>query len=96
MTERNRSYNIIPMGVRKRGVGRPAQITTVLAKWIAEHGWDRDRLASKLEISRSSLDRLCRGVRRPGLELAVRIEKFTNGGVPISSWLKVKRQSESS
>lgn len=83
-------HNIIPMGAKTRRVGRPTMKLSLLGKWIAEKGWSRDLLAKKLgKIPRQSVDRLCRGDRRPGLVLALLIEKVTDGQVPVSSWAKV-------
>jgi transcriptional regulator with XRE-family HTH domain len=75
-------------------VGRPSGKLTLLGKWAAEKGWSREELAQKLGLERrQSVDRLCRGTRRPSLELALLIEKVTGGAVPVSSWSKVPAHS---
>lgn len=85
---------IIPMGTKKRRVGRPSKNLTIFGKWVAKYELNRDALAERLKTSRSNLDRLCRGARRPSLELCVRIEKLSAGAVPVSSWVNVHRERE--
>lgn len=41
----------------------------------------RDEAADKLGVNRTYLDMLCRGARRPGLALALTIEKVTGGAI---------------
>ena len=82
------------MGAKKARVGRPSKKLTMLGEWAAENGWSREQLAKRLGLERrQSVDRLCRGTRRPSLELAVLIEKVTDGAVPVSSWAKVPAHS---
>jgi len=86
---------LIPVGTNKRRVGRPSKNLTALGRWAAENGWSREKLAEKLGLeARQSVDRLCRGTRRPSLELAILIEKVTGGAVPVSSWAKVPAHSK--
>ena len=82
------------MARAKRRVGRPIKKRSKLGVWIEEQGWSRDQLAQKLGILRTSADRLCSGARRPSLELAVKIEKLTAGGVPASYWTRVPAHSK--
>lgn len=83
------------MGPKKRRVGRPAaKKLTPLGKWAVANGWSREQLADELKTPRQNVDRFCRGDRRPSLELCLRIEKLTGGEVPVSSWLKVRRQPD--
>src|SRR4051812_26759875 len=69
-----------------RGRGRPRVRETVLSRWLDRTRADRDQIAGNLEISRSYLDRLANGSRRPSLALALRIEKLTVGEVAVGSW----------
>ena len=82
------------MGASKRRVGRPVSRLTLLGRWLRDKGWSRDVLAEKLKISRQTVDRLCRGARRPGLDLALRIEKLTDTAVPVASWSSVPAHSK--
>jgi hypothetical protein len=39
----------------------------------------RDTIALELGVDRTYVDKLCRGQHRPGLEVALRLEKLTEG-----------------
>lgn len=68
-------------------MGRNRKAETPLSKWIDEtKGMSRDRLADKLKVARSHVDRLCRGDQKPGLELALKIQQLT--GLEPAIWLK--------
>lgn len=77
------------MAAARRPRGRPRTGETRLSQWIDESGMTRDDAAEKLGINRTHLDMLCRGARRPGLDLAVAIERLTNGAVPPAEWTHV-------
>jgi DNA-binding XRE family transcriptional regulator len=59
----------------------------LLAKWRAYEKKTRAETAQFLEISVSMVTQLENGSSRPGLELAVDIEKKTGGYVSATSWL---------
>ena len=82
-----------PMGRKARQRGRPRKATNRFGRWIDTKGQTREQVAERLRITRAHLDRLCRGDRRPDLELAFAIEALTRGAVPAKSWLKVPRHS---
>ena len=73
--------------------------TTPLSEWLArnERLIGREGLARELGIYRENLDRLCRGARRPGLDLAFDIEdvtrRLTEGWDTLSarSWHRPRR-----
>lgn len=75
-------------------VGRPRKQETPLSRWLDRTGKSRQELADELGIARSHVDRLCRGDRRPSLELALDIEKLTDGAVAASEWASVPRHSK--
>ena len=75
------------MAQAKRSPGRPRKRENHLARWIDASGKTRDQVAAELGVNRTYLDMLCRGARRPGLPLAVAIEKLTRGAIPPSEWL---------
>ena len=78
------------MGSKKEdGRGRPRKTENLLSRWLDAKGMSRDDLAAKLGVHRSTVDRLCRGDRRPDLTLAFEIEKLSKGEVPASTWTKV-------
>jgi transcriptional regulator with XRE-family HTH domain len=77
-------------GNAKRSRGRPRKRETKLSRWIDASGMTRDDVAVKLGVSRTYLDKLCRGQHRPGLAMAFRIEKLTRGEIAASDWLNVR------
>jgi DNA-binding XRE family transcriptional regulator len=78
----------------KRSPGRPRKEETKLSRWIDASGMTRDEAAEKLAINRTHLDMLCRGSRRPGLTLAVAIERLTNGAISAADWVSIGNQKD--
>ncbi|MFC1611056.1 helix-turn-helix transcriptional regulator [Myxococcota bacterium] len=78
---------------KARGPGRPRKTTNAFGRWIDAKGWTRDDVARRLRITRGYLDMLCEGRRRPSLELAMKIEQLSRGGVPATRWLKTPPHS---
>lgn len=74
----------------KRSPGRPRKGENKLSKWIDASGLTRDEVAGELGVNRTYLDMLCRGARRPGLRLALEIERITSGALPAAEWLRAK------
>ena len=70
-------------------LGRPILKYGKLGTWVRDQGWNRQQLADKLGISLATASRLCSGLRRPGLELAIQIEALTRGAVPVTYWTEV-------
>ena len=60
---------------------------TPLEAVISMSGLSRTDWAKRLNISKSYMSDLLNGNRVPSLDLAVRIERATDGAVPASSWL---------
>jgi len=77
----------------KRTRGRPRVTETALSHWLTQAGLTRDEFAQRLGVTRQHLDKLCRGARRPGLDLAVLIETLTDGAVAPSAWASVPPHS---
>jgi DNA-binding XRE family transcriptional regulator len=71
----------------KRTRGRPRAAETKLSRWIDASGMTRDTVAVELGVDRTYVDKLCRGQHRPGLEVALRLEKLTEGEIPASYWV---------
>ena len=67
-------------------MGRPVERRNKLGEWVDKRGWTRQQLADELGIVVGSAVRLCNGVRRPSLALAIKIEILTEGAVPVTSW----------
>jgi len=68
----------------------------MLAEFISKSGKSRAAFAEKIGISRSYLSEILSGKRRPGLVLAVSIERETCGAVPASSWVDAGTRKEAS
>ncbi len=45
-------------------------------------------IAMKFGISQAYLSQILSGKRRPSLDLAIRIERLTDGAVPATSWVE--------
>ena len=56
-----------------------------LAEYRDKHSYKQYELAELLELDDAHVSQLLSGKRRPGLEIAVRIEERT--GIPARSWL---------
>lgn len=59
----------------------------MLTDAIKAMGLKRSEFAELLGIGRAYLSSLETGKKRPSLELAVRIDRITNGLVPVASWI---------
>ena len=64
---------------------------TLLLGWLRRSKTRRSELAERLGITRPYMTQITKGLRRPGLELMIRIE-FTTG-IPVIAWTR-KRASE--
>lgn len=61
--------------------------TSPLDSIIKASGETKTVWAARLDIRRSYLSDLCNGKKTPGLDLAVRIARATDGAVPVESWV---------
>ncbi|GLS87710.1 hypothetical protein GCM10010873_26840 [Cypionkella aquatica] len=59
----------------------------MLAQIIINSGETRTIWAKRIGVSKSYLSDLLNGNRQPGLDVAVRIERLTQGAVPATSWV---------
>ncbi|MWP39869.1 helix-turn-helix domain-containing protein [Rhodobacter sphaeroides] len=58
-----------------------------MASYLTIHGISQRAFARAVNVDPSMISRLLRGAVRPGLELAVAIERETRGAVLASSWI---------
>ena len=65
-----------------------------LSHYAKETGLSQRELAKRLGVDPSIVSRLMNGQMRPGLELAVRIQRLTDGRVVASSWVDNSETSE--
>lgn len=61
---------------------------TLLRQFIEGSGMPRSRWQHRFGISRPYLHQLEAGQKTPSLDLAVRIERETDGAVPAASWVE--------
>ncbi len=62
--------------------------TGPLAEYLAKERVSQRDFARLCGIDEGQFSRYVNGKRRPGLQTAIAIEEFTNGAVPLSSWMK--------
>lgn len=58
-----------------------------LAKYLQETGVSQRSLAVELGVDASIISKLLSGATRPGLDLAIRIQRLTGGNVPAECWV---------
>lgn len=80
-----------------RNIGRPAKLPpgpNALWDWMDRMGFDQRQTAQLLGIHFVSLNQILHGDRRPGLAIAMRIERHT--GINPGIWLRTPvRESRS-
>jgi hypothetical protein len=77
---------------RNNGPGRPSIRQGRFGRWLLDNRIDRDRVAEVLGINRRHVDHLAREDRRPSLDLAVKIERLTDGAILASDFSRVARR----
>lgn len=65
---------------------RPMSASDRFAVWLEKCGRARARVADELAVGPSTVTLLAQGSRRPSLDLAVRIERLTDGAVRATDW----------
>lgn len=84
----------LPLTDKSRPGGRPRQTRAPrnpFADWLKSCGMTPEQVAKQLGgISVSSVYNARNGYFKPGRELAVAIEKLSEGAVPVESWGKAK------
>lgn len=66
---------------------------THLQNFASTYPGKQHDLAAAFGISRPHLSLLLAGKKRPSLELAIRIERATDGAVPATSWIDVPEKT---
>ena len=88
----NHQYN--PNGRRQTGTARATEEEGDALVEVDRRVDDGPRGgAEALDVTRTHLDRVCRGDRRPSLKLALAIEKLSGGVVATASWAEVPAHS---
>lgn len=65
----------------------------MFAEHIKASGMSRSEWAARLGVSKSYLSELENGKKRPSLEVAVEIERLTDGAVPAASWVPETKEA---
>lgn len=65
----------------------------MFAEHIRNSGVSRGEWAARLGVSKSYLSELEHGKKRPSLEIAVEIERLTEGAVPAASWVPEPKEA---
>ena len=63
---------------------------TKLSEYLTDHDISQNDFAEKIGTTQATVSRLVSGKVKPGLPLAVLIERETGGIVPPSSWVENK------
>ena len=58
-----------------------------LASFLKRENLSQDEFAGRIGVDQATVSRLARRVTKPGIELAARIERETNGEVSMASWV---------
>ncbi len=66
----------------------------ILGVWLDRTGISRDDFAEKLRMKRENLDRLTRGARNPGLDLAFHIQEATGDAIKVEEWRQLPSLAE--
>jgi len=66
----------------------------LLARYLKDTGTSQKTFAALAGVDQSVVSRLARQQIQPGLDLAFRIEKLTDGAVPAASWVSCEKPQE--
>lgn len=66
---------------------------TKLAKHLKNEGMTQRAFAALIETDTSVVSRFIHRQARPGLALAVKIARLTNGAVPVDTWIKPQTET---
>ena len=56
------------------------------AQYLADNKIRQEDFAAKIGVKQATISRLKRGVSSPQFDTALKIQKATNGKVPITAW----------
>lgn len=63
-----------------------ASIDNPLERFKREHGLTDEQLGEKLDLERTQVQRLRSGTRGPSLATALKIQRRTDGLIPVEAW----------
>lgn len=88
----------LPLTNKSKPGGRPRQSRAprnAFADWLKDCGLTPEQVATKLDVSLSSVYNARNGYFKPGLDLALKIAELSAGKVPAASWSKAKARPRS-
>lgn len=65
---------------------KPCRGARLLRAWRTEKGISQSKASALIDVDMVQLSKYERGVARPGLDRAVRIQEITKGLVPVDAW----------
>lgn len=68
---------------------------TKLSSYLKERRIRQADFAEQVGVSQGVISRLANGASKPGLDLAVRIERATAGSVSASTWVSLQEETRS-
>jgi transcriptional regulator with XRE-family HTH domain len=67
---------------------------TALAKFLETEKISQQAFAAKIGASQSLVSKIASGAQRPGIDVAVRIERATRGRIEAMSWFAAPKKSK--
>lgn len=61
---------------------------TKLQEYLTRNDIRQSAFAVAVGASQATISKLASGSMRPGLDLAIAIERLTDGAVPVASWVR--------
>ncbi len=61
-----------------------------LSQYLADHGVTQSEFAERVGVKQPTISRLLKPRGRPGVDLAIAIERETGGKVPALSWFAMR------
>lgn len=77
-------------GGKNKGGRPPEKGYNAFGRWVVASGKPRSEVALDLETTVQHLGRLMSGEQRPSLELAFKIEDYTQKAISAKSWLEIE------
>ena len=68
----------------------PMDPQKALETWLEDRKITQADFARRIEYDRGNFNKILSGALWPTLELALKIEKATNGSIPMSAWAEAK------
>ncbi len=67
---------------------------STLHAYLSRRGITQEQFADEIGVGQAMVSKLARGLARPSIDVAIAIERVTEGAVPATSWGKDHRASK--